>query len=292
MKKLFKKAIAFICVCHFFMTGLALATENSMLVDLPKKINQSFANIARIGQQHDLQTKQNEAQIQDILQKLPKAKNEHHIYSIQQEYLAYRAENLKGLARKLVGIENELASVVKNMTQLEQARNDSRKFGIGAGIERNDPEAKQAVKGTLKGFKSILHMVEILNPEANLSNQYDTFSAMNSMAKAFYTNPSNVPLEFQKKVILDCLSLSKSLQGLLGSEHDYLLNTLYYIDSKHIIHQVGEIKLAILGNGLDIKHGLEKDHIMDKKILNISKPDTIMSQKAYNAGLSQTNLDW
>jgi len=292
MEKLFKKTIVFICIYHFFLTGFAFATENSMLVELPQKIIQSFANIKRINHQYDLKTKQLETQIQGIVQEFQNAKNEEHIYSIQQEYLAYRAEGLKEEALKLVGIEKELISAIKNMTQLEQVRNDSRKFGIGAGIDRNDIEAKQAVKGMLKGFQSVLNMVDSLNPEANLSNLQDTFGVMTSMAKSFYTNPSNVSMEFQKKFILESLSFSKSLQGLLGSEHDYLLTRLYYIDSNHIVKQFGKIKLAILGSGIGISDGLKKYHRMDEKVLNSSNPNTLMSQKEYNAGLIQTNFDW
>ncbi|MBT6337670.1 MAG: hypothetical protein HOJ48_00065 [Desulfobacula sp.] len=292
MKKLLKKTIVLICIYFIFLTGVATAAENSMLVELPKKINLHLGNIAKIAHKYDVQTIQKEGQIKDIIHRLHNANNQDHIYSIQQEYLAHRAESLKGLAHKIVGIENELTSAVKNIIQLDQLRNDSHKFGIGEGIERNDLEAKQAVKGMLKGFESVLHMVEALNPEVNLSNQYDTFSVMNSMARSFYTNSSNISMESQKKFILEALSLSKSIQGLLGSEHDYLLRRLYYIDSNHIVRQFGKIKLAILGNGLDIKNVLEKHHITDEMVLNHGNSNTILKQENYNTRLNKANYDY
>ena len=269
MEKATTIMIAFISIYIFFLTGMVFATENSLLIELPIKINKSIANIAKFNQQHELQTKEQESQIKNIDDELQNARNQDQVYSLQQEYFAIRAENLAGWANKLMKTESELLSMAQNMDQLEKARNDSHQFGIGTGIDRNDPKAKIAVINTLKGFESLMRMVKSNNPEVNLNNEYDTFQMMNSTARAFYINQRNDSLEGQKRFVLGCLSLSISLQKHLRSEQDHLLNNMYFIDSNNIVRQFGKIKIGILGTG-NITKGLVKYHSMDKKVLGYS----------------------
>ena len=291
MEKATTIMIAFISIYIFFLTGMVFATENSLLIELPIKINKSIANIAKFNQQHELQTKEQESQIKNIDDELQNARNQDQVYSLQQEYFAIRAENLAGWANKLMKTESELLSMAQNMDQLEKARNDSHQFGIGTGIDRNDPKAKIAVINTLKGFESLMRMVKSNNPEVNLNNEYDTFQMMNSTARAFYINQRNDSLEGQKRFVLGCLSLSISLQKHLRSEQDHLLNNMYFIDSNNIVRQFGKIKIGILGTG-NITKGLVKYHSMDKKVLGYSKAPATMQQANYNTEINETIVNW
>jgi hypothetical protein len=283
--------ILFISIYIFFVTGIVFAAENSLLIELPKKINKSLANISQFNQQHELKIKEKEAQIKNIVYDLQNARNQDQIYSLQQEYHAIRAENLASEADKLIRMESEFFLMAQNLEQLEKARSDSHQFGIGAGIDRNDPKTKQIIQNTLKGFENIMHMVKNNNPGINLSNEYDAFQIMNSTARAFYTNHRNDSLEDEKRFVLGCLSLSISLKKYLRSEQDHLLSNMYYIDASQMRRKFGEIKVGILGSG-NIIHGLKKYHSMDEKILSYSKVPESIQQTNYNTEFNGTIVDW
>ncbi len=275
----------------FILTGVGLATENSLLIELPKKIYKSSAYVTSLQQKYELQIKQQDAQIKNIVYQLQNAKNQDQIYSLQQQYQAIRAESLASTADKLIKMESAFLSMDKNLEQLGKARNDSQKFGIGKNINRNDLITKQEVRNMIKGFKSIMHMAKNNNPEINLTNDYDTLQMMNASARTFYTNRRNDTLEDEKRFILGCLNLSISLQKHLKSEQDHLLSNMYYIDASQMRRKFGKLKIGILGSG-NILQGLKQHHSMDEKILNYSKLPENIHQANYNTDFNETIVDW
>lgn len=276
----------------FMIPVLALGAENPLLVQLPQKINQSLANIEMIGQEHDQKTEQKENEIKRIVEQIHQVNDEKKIYSLQKEYLALRAEMLKSYASRTVQIENELASIVRNMDRLEKVWGDSQKFGLGPGIEREDISSRKAVKGMLNGFRSMIDMVETLDPDSNLGNMKETFVNMNSMGKSYFTNSGHASLQDQKEFILDVLTLSKSVQGVLGAEHDYLLTRLWYIDSNHIVKQFGKIKMSILGDGINVNQGLQNMHEQDQQVLGLGSDMQAMNNGNYNPGYENADTSW
>ncbi len=257
----------FMLLLILFNSSVAGASENPLLVKLPAEINAGMAKIYAIGEQFDRVVKAKELQIKRVVEQIEASTNERETFAIQKEYLALRAEVLQAQAKRSVAIENELAKVVQNIDLLEQVRKDSKKYGLGKGISKEDPQAKAAVRSMLGGFKNLVDMVDRLNPASQLGNQRDSLIVMTNMANSFFGMDDNSGLENQRRFLKDAMVMARSVQGILGLEHDHLMQKLYYIDAQHIVQQFGDLKVAIFGKGITVADGFNKWHQLDDQAL-------------------------
>jgi len=260
---------AVVAAVAILAAGVALAAENPLLVTLPQQINSSVSKILTLQRSADRQVKAQEQQIQQVVQQIESASGQAEIYALQKEYLALRAETLKAHAEKAVGIEQELAKIAHNLERLDRVRRDSEKFGLGPGILRDDA-SKQAVAEVLQGYGALVSMVETVNPGASLGDLKVSLNTLNGMARTFFSTSNDVAsLEAQKRFVKEAMIAAKSVQRVLGLEHDYLLRNLFYVDARHLVHQFGELRTAVLGEGLDFSQQWEDLHRQDEQVLQM-----------------------
>lgn len=270
-KNKFTKVLCAVLMVLVALTGMpfsAAAAENPLLVQLPAQINAGMEKIYAIGEQSDRVVQAKEAQIQKLVEKIMASDdNSRETFALQKEYLALRAEVLQALAERSSSIENELAMIIDKTDRLEQVRKDSKKYGLGPGVSKEDPRAKAAVSSMLTGFKNLVDMVEKLNPGSQLQNQKDSLLVMTNMANSFFSMDDNSGLETQRRFLKDAMIMSRSVQGLLGLEHDHLMQKLYFVDAQHIVRKFGELKFAIFGKGVNVADGFGKWHALDDQVL-------------------------
>lgn len=227
-----KHVSIYLVIMIFIHIGSVYAAESSLMVQLPQKIQNSLATIEKVGRESDKEIATMESSIKEIVEKIEHANGSNEIVMLQKQYLEGRARVLRAQAYRTVAVEDELASIADNMQRLAQASRDSRSFGLGAGINPGDEEAKKGVSSMLKGFKGLLGMVQQLNPDKNLNSQFEALTTMNETARSFFAKRSDGSLEEQQRFILESLVLASSVKKILSAEYDYLLQQIYYVDTK------------------------------------------------------------
>jgi len=251
----------------FIQAGSIYAAESSLMVQLPQKIQNSLAVIERVGRESDKEIASMESSIKKIVEKIEHANGSDEIVMLQKQYLEGRAKVLRAQAYRTVEVEEQLASIAGNMQRLAQASRDSRSFGLGTGINPEDEEAKKGVSSMLKGFKGLLGMVQQLSPDKNLNSQFETLTTMNETARLFFAKRSDGSLDEQQRFILESLVLASSVKNILSAEHNYLLQQIYYVDTKNIVNQLGKVQIALSNGGSGISDGIIRSHDQDRKVL-------------------------
>ncbi|ACU89346.1 hypothetical protein [Desulfomicrobium baculatum] len=262
-----KHVSIYLVIMIFIHIGSVYAAESSLMVQLPQKIQNSLATIEKVGRESDKEIATMESSIKEIVEKIEHANGSNEIVMLQKQYLEGRARVLRAQAYRTVAVEDELASIADNMQRLAQASRDSRSFGLGAGINPGDEEAKKGVSSMLKGFKGLLGMVQQLNPDKNLNSQFEALTTMNETARSFFAKRSDGSLEEQQRFILESLVLASSVKKILSAEYDYLLQQIYYVDTKNIVNQLGTVQIALKNGGSGIVEGIIDLHTQDDKVL-------------------------
>ncbi|RKX25194.1 MAG: hypothetical protein DRP47_10190 [Candidatus Zixiibacteriota bacterium] len=289
----FRMVIPILLLTGFIITGwtsLVAAKENPLLVKLPAEISAGMEKIYAIGEQSDRVVEAKEAQIQHVIDQIQASDNQRETFALQKEYLALRAEVLLAQASRIVSIKSELAKVVQKLDLLERLHKDSQKYGLGHGIDKDDPKSKQAVQSMLSGFTSIVKMIEKINPGANLGNQKDSIIINTNMANSFFSMDDNSSLEMQKRFFKDTMVLAQSVQGVLGLEHDHLMQKLYFVDAKNIVQQFGDLKVAIFGKGINVTEGFNHWHEMDDQALGTGQIGLAIGDGSSHPGWDQAGI--
>jgi hypothetical protein len=242
----------------------AHSLENPLAVELPKRINASITNILEEQRQSDKKIKDKEIRIQGIVERIELATDEEEIYSLQKQYLALRAENLRLIASKTVKIQTELESIHTNLRKLAEVQKSGERYALGKGIER-DETSKHAVGEMFKGFHSVISMIETLDPQANLETTKTSLSILDKKAKQYFKGGNANNIEEQISFIQDAMVVAQSVKGMLGVESTYLLGQLYFVDAKNLIQKFGKLKDAIFA-GLDINSLFDGIHADDDKV--------------------------
>lgn len=248
------------------------ARESNLLVELPQKIKASIEEVAVAQRQARQSAEAREVRIKQVVEQVDQAEEHEQRVRGQREYLALRAEGLEDQALMVERVEREIAAIAGNLDRLERVRQDSRERGLGEGIRRDDPQARQAISGTFRGIASILKQVENLSPgaTARAGQMLATCRNLDQTAREFFAGRAHESLREQKEFVLEVAMLVQSVKLLLRDEHGYLLSQLWYVDSQDIVVRLGE--MGTLVDGLDVRGALRDWHATDEEVLRSHAP--------------------
>lgn len=268
-----KKTVKLLLVlmAAILLPAVGWARESSLLVELPVKINASIEKLKEIEKDSDRKFKDNETRIRKVAEQVGDATSYDERVSLRKKYLALRAENLKVQVEKTIVIQGELESIAVNMERLQKAREDSDRLGIGAGIKWDDPNAKAAISSTFQGISAILEQVRSVRgvDGGKLRDMMTTAKTLDDAARSFFNGRRDISLEEQKDFIMQAAALTRSVRLLLQQEHDWLLGTLYYVNSRNIVVKVADLRKIMFG-GVNVGTKFQGMHDMDREVLDDS----------------------
>ena len=286
-------AIGMAVVIDSALNGNLMAAENSYLIEVDRLTREVSANLARItnvSMSSDRQIRNIEDQIRDKVNEVDAAQSEPELVACQKEYLDLRSRALAIHAEKADANEKELSKLVVNLDRLEAAQKNSQSFGLGDGIKVDDLRAQTAVADVLRGQQNLLKMISKVSPSTRIGNQADALQIKISVANNFFANNRNVNFDEQKQYAVDALLLVREVKNLLRQAHDDLLQKLYYVDARHTVQQLSDLKVAVLGSAVNGSGGLSMGGRLDDKVINKkisgSSDRFSVNQSSYHPGLN------
>jgi hypothetical protein len=269
------------------------AAENSYLIEvdrLTREVSAGLARITRVSMSSDRQIRRLEDQIHNKLNAVRAARSEPELAACQKEYFDLRSQALAIHAEKADANETELTKLVRNLDRLETAQNNSRTFGLGEGVQADDVQAQTAVAAVLRGQQNLLTMISKVSPGTRIGSQADALSIKIGVANKFFANKRNMNFDEQKRYAVDALLLVRDVKNLLRQSHDDLLQKLYYVDARHTVRQLQDLKVAVLGSVVNGSNGIGAIEAMDNEVINMqidgSHDRFAAGQPGYHSGLN------
>ena len=275
------------------LNGNLFAAENSYLIEvdrLTREVSAGLARITRVSMSSDRRIRNIEDQIRDKLNEVRSAQSEPELAACQKEYFDLRANALAIHAEKADVNEKELSKLVVNLDRLEAAQKNSQTFGLGEGIKADDLHAQTAVANVLKGQQNLLKMIRKVSPSTRIENQADALQLKISVANNYFASSRTINFDKQKQYAVGALLLVREVKNLLRQAHDDLLQKLYYVDARHTVRQLDDLKNAILGPSVNGSSGFSKSEKMDDEVLRTeisgSNQRFSVNQSSYHTGLN------
>ena len=269
MKSIIRK-IGLSAAALFLMLALSeisQAVESNLIIKLPLEIKQDIQSVMEIQQQTQKKVEGIESQITETVDSIHAADSQEEKVLLRKEYLGLRAEVLEQRAVMVQTVGDKLERIAKNIGRLEKVRQSSERVGLGKGISRDDPEARQAIADTFKGMHAIISQVKSLNADQgqNISYLEAQSNNLESVARKFFNGQNETNLEQEKEFILSVAAFVQSVKLLIREEHDYLLGQVYVVDAQDIVQSLGSLD-EVFG-GLQISTAFENYRALDSEVL-------------------------
>lgn len=246
-------ALCLFCVSALFglTPAISMAAESSFLTEeINLSVKQVEANNQKVKQQTE-QDKKVLAQFLDKKRKAEAASEQDVVYKNQQDFYAKLSHMLKGWTEAVVYNEKELENIYTNMQLIAKEQKNSKTFGLGPEISRTDAHARKAITEVLNGYKDMISMVEILDPEADVSAIKAQLTGDYRAANQHFNGMKETPFDAAMDVALNALALTQTVKQNLGLFHDRLLGDVFYVDANHIATVLGKLNANLLGDGLN-----------------------------------------